>query len=132
MTQTLSDTGTGDTYSEECGPEEASQLEALLDSLNDAKCRGILQTLRESSVALSAKEVAEAANYSLSTTYRKLDTLTEAGLLAERKDQGPDGRPRSKYAVVVDWIGVRIGGREPFEVTLFEDATRLCFANPGP
>ncbi|MEF8856503.1 MAG: ArsR family transcriptional regulator, partial [Haloplanus sp.] len=52
----------------------------------------------------------------LSTTYRKLDELTEAGLLAERTRLCPDGKHASEYVRVVEEVLVDAGAG--FELTI--------------
>lgn len=56
---------------------EVSEVESLFDILDDADCRSILRTTSEG--ALSASELSEECDIPLSTTYRKLESLTEAG-----------------------------------------------------
>jgi DNA-binding transcriptional ArsR family regulator len=70
-------------------------VDDLLGALDDAGCRAMLDATGEQ--ALSARELSERCDLPLSTTYRKLDRLTEAGLLAERTRVSEDGRHASEY-----------------------------------
>jgi DNA-binding transcriptional ArsR family regulator len=86
-----------------------SAVQQLLDALDDADCRAILNATRER--ALTAKEVSEAHDLPLSTTYRKLDLLTEAGLLKERTRIRQSGKHASEYARLVDDVVISLGPR---------------------
>lgn len=91
-----------------------SAVQQLLDALDDADCRAILDATREQ--ALTAKEVSEAHDLPLSTTYRKLDLLTEAGLLEERTRIRQSGKHASEYARLVDDVVISLGPRGETEV----------------
>ena len=54
------------------------ELQTLLDALDDADASAIIRTLEESA---TANEVSERCDIPLSPTSRKLDPLTETGLL---------------------------------------------------
>ena len=64
------------------------ELQTLLDALDDADARAIIKAIEESA---TANEVSERCDIPLSTTYRKLDVLTEAGLLVEGTEIRSDG-----------------------------------------
>jgi DNA-binding transcriptional ArsR family regulator len=89
-------------------------VQQLLNALDDADCRAILDATRER--ALTAKEVSEAHDLPLSTTYRKLDLLTEAGLLEERTRIRQSGKHASEYARLVDDVVISLGPRGETEV----------------
>lgn len=67
----------------------------VLEALNDAGCREILEATGET--ALSATELADACDIPSSTTYRKLDFLTDIGLLEERIRIDPGGSNTCEY-----------------------------------
>lgn len=79
----------------------------LLDALGDGDCRAILDATSDG--ALSASEVAETCDLALSTTYRKLDLLTDAGLLVERTRIRRSGKHASEYARAVEDVVVSFG-----------------------
>jgi DNA-binding transcriptional ArsR family regulator len=91
-------------------------VQQLVDALDDADCRAILDATREE--ALTANEVSEAQDLPLSTTYRKLDLLTEAGLLEERTRIRPSGKHASEYTRVVDDIVISLAPRGEMEVRM--------------
>jgi len=99
----------------ELGADDSPDLQAVLDALDDLDCRMIVKRLEE---PMSANEVAEATGVPLSTTYRKLDVLTEASILEERTEIREGGHHTTKY--VLDFEAVRIElseGRE-FEASI--------------
>jgi DNA-binding transcriptional ArsR family regulator len=61
--------------------ESRAEVQSLLDALGDADCRAILEATSEE--ALTAAEVSETVDLPKSTTYRKLETLSELDLLEE-------------------------------------------------
>lgn len=67
--------------------DDTADANVICDTLGDADCRLIAARLDE---PMTASEVAERCDVPLSTTYRKLDRLTEVGLVAEgtRIDDG--------------------------------------------
>ena len=81
---------------------DADEVQAILYALQDDGCRAVLDATGETS--MSASELADACDLPLSTTYRKLDTLTETGLLAERTRLCPDGKHTSEYVRTVEEI----------------------------
>jgi DNA-binding transcriptional ArsR family regulator len=91
-----------------------SAVQQFLDALGDADCRAILDATGKQ--ALTASEVAEAHDFPLSTTYRKLDILTEAGLLEERTRIRQSGKHASEYTRLVDDIVISLGPRGETEV----------------
>jgi predicted transcriptional regulator len=88
-----------DPFAGEDGPE----LETVLGALEDEDCRAIITTLDE---PMTASEISDASDVPLSTTYRKLDLLSEASLLTESTEIRSDGRHTSRYAV--DFEEVRV------------------------
>jgi len=76
--------------------EDAPDLQEVLDALDDSDCRKIVRALEE---PMTADEISDRSGVPLSTTYRKLDLLTEASLLEEGTEIRPDGQHASRYAV---------------------------------
>jgi DNA-binding transcriptional ArsR family regulator len=87
-------------------------VQSVLDALDDADCRRILAATDGD--ALSASELAERCDLALSTTYRKLDTLTDLGLLSEQLRVRRSGAHTSEYRRAVDDVTVSVspGGIE--------------------
>jgi len=93
--------------------EEGPDLQDVLDALDDPKCRVIVRNLEE---PMTAEEIAEACDVPLSTTYRKLDMLTEASLLREGMEIRPDGQHASKYERDFEEVVVAITEDREFDV----------------
>ncbi|MFD1633983.1 helix-turn-helix domain-containing protein [Haloplanus ruber] len=95
---------------------DAEEVQALLDALHDPDCRTVLDAT--SDAPLSARELSEACDLPLSTTYRKLDTLTEVGLLDERTRLCPDGKHASEYVRRVESVDIDVDGEDGFVLTV--------------
>lgn len=100
-----------DPFPDEGGPE----LQRVLDALDDPDCRKIVRALEE---PMTADEVSDAADVPLSTTYRKLDLLTEASLLEEETEIRPDGQHASKYTVAFEEVVIGLADTGGFEVDI--------------
>ncbi|AQL44339.1 hypothetical protein BV210_17160 [Halorientalis sp. IM1011] len=87
--------------------EETGRIQSVLDALHDADCRAILDATSRD--ALSANEVSDACDLPLSTTYRKLELLTDAGLLEERTRICTTGKHSSEYVRTVEDVVVTLG-----------------------
>jgi DNA-binding transcriptional ArsR family regulator len=99
---------------------DAETRDTLLSALDDADGRAILEATDEE--PLTASEISDACDLPLSTAYRKIDLLTEAGLLSERTRLRNSGKHTSEYERAVDdvvvsmdgdGIEVRVAHREP-------------------
>jgi DNA-binding transcriptional ArsR family regulator len=93
--------------------DEGPDLQDVLDALDDPKCRVIVQNLDE---PMTAEEISEACDVPLSTTYRKLDLLTEASLLREGMQIRPDGQHASQYETNFEEVIVQLSEDRNFEV----------------
>lgn len=80
------------------GRDRALALSSVLRALQDSDCQSLVLALDE---AKMAGELSEECEIPLSTTYRKLETLTEATLLAEETEIDPDGHHTTRYRVVL-------------------------------
>lgn len=98
-----------------------SAVQEILDALDDSDCRAILDATSEK--ALTANEVAETHDLPLSTTYRKLDLLTEAGLVEERTRIRQSGKHASEYTRLVDDVVISLGPRGESEVQVSREKT---------
>lgn len=83
-------------------------VEPLLGALTDADCRAILEAVSHGEETLSATELSDACEVPLSTTYRKLDRLTDAGLLEERLRIHRSGKHVTEYAAAVDDVHISV------------------------
>jgi DNA-binding transcriptional ArsR family regulator len=93
--------------------DDGPELESVLDALHDEDCRKIVAVLTE---PMTADAIAEATDIPLSTTYRKLDKLTEASLLEEGVEIRSDGQHASRYAVAFDEVAIGLSEDNDFGV----------------
>lgn len=75
---------------------EPPAVDDVLGTLHDADCRTIIRHLEE---PMSAGEISETCDIPSSTTYRKLDRLTEADLLEESTAVRSDGHHTTLYDI---------------------------------
>ncbi|MFC7073001.1 helix-turn-helix domain-containing protein [Halovenus rubra] len=87
---------------------EPTEVEALLGALEDEDCRAILEATDGES--LTANELSETCELALSTAYRKLELLTETGLLEEQLRLSRNGKHTSEYVRSVDDVHVSLEG----------------------
>src|SRR6056297_3071284 len=97
------------------GDSDQPELASVLDALNDEDCRRIVEALSE---PLTAEEISEVTDIPLSTTYRKLDRLTDAGLLEEGVEVRRDGQHVSRYILVFDEVSIRLSDDQELELEL--------------
>jgi DNA-binding transcriptional ArsR family regulator len=98
-------------------PREQDELDAeiVLDALDDADARAIIRALDE---PMTASELSDACDIPLSTTYRKLDLLTEASLLLEGTEVRSDGHHTTRYEVAFEEVRVALDEDRRFEVAV--------------
>ncbi|WP_435347727.1 helix-turn-helix domain-containing protein [Haloarchaeobius sp. HRN-SO-5] len=87
----------------------------VLEALDDADCHAIIEALTE---PMTASELSDACDIPLSTTYRKLDRLTEASLLAEETQLRPDGRHTSQYRVNFEDVTIMLAEDHSLELQI--------------
>ncbi|MBB6645264.1 winged helix-turn-helix domain-containing protein [Halobellus ruber] len=95
--------------------EEPPDLQPLLDALDDADARDIIREIEESA---TANEISERCDIPLSTTYRKLDLLTDAGLLEEGTEIRADGHHTTSYTVTFEEVRVSLTDSREFAVEI--------------
>lgn len=95
-------------------PGEEVSIDHYFDILEDQASRAIIEATSERS--LSAKEISDACNLPASTTYRKLERMSEAGLLKESIRIKQSGKHTCEYAAVVQDLTVSIGGNGGIEL----------------
>ncbi len=84
------------------------RIDQLMSALNDKKSRRILsETTQE---ALSAGEISDRCDIPLSTAYRKLEQLVDAGILIERVRLSSHPDYTREYLLDVTALTVDIGG----------------------
>lgn len=89
-----------------------SEITDLLDALDDADCRAVLEVTGEE--PLSAKDIVDRCDIPSSTAYRKIDRLVEVGLLREGIRIRSSGKHASEYSRSIDHLELSIddGGTE--------------------
>ncbi|MFW6435374.1 MAG: ArsR/SmtB family transcription factor [Halovenus sp.] len=97
------------------GDGDQPELASVLDALNDEGCRQIVEALSE---PMTAEEISEVTDIPLSTTYRKLDRLTDAALLEEGVEVRRDGQHVSRYILVFDEVSIRLSDEQELELEL--------------
>lgn len=95
--------------------DEVPDLQSVLDALEDPDCRTILRSLTR---PMTAEEISEATDIPLSTTYRKLELLTEASLLQEGVAIRPDGHHASRYVVTFEEVVIALSEDREFDVDI--------------
>jgi DNA-binding IclR family transcriptional regulator len=97
------------------GGDDEPALQVVLDALEDPDCRTIVTHLEE---PMTASEIAEAADVPLSTTYRKLDLLAEASILAETTEIREGGHHTTKYVLDFEAVRIALSEDREFEVSI--------------
>nr|WP_207891682.1 winged helix-turn-helix domain-containing protein [Natrarchaeobius halalkaliphilus] len=110
----------GITAEESIGVTDEADADEILALLDDQYAQVILQQTRNN--AMSAKEISEICDISISTVYRRTERLVECGLLAERRVAQPDGTHYSLYEARLDELTVRLTD-DGFKITVSEKAT---------
>ncbi|MXV60881.1 helix-turn-helix domain-containing protein [Natronorubrum sp. JWXQ-INN-674] len=90
-------------------------LERVIGALDDADCREIVSLLE---APKTVPEIAEEAELPLSTTYRKLDLLTEADLVNETVGVRQGRHHKSRYVADFDCIGITLDDDREFQVAI--------------
>ncbi|WP_372912310.1 helix-turn-helix domain-containing protein [Salinigranum sp.] len=95
--------------------EEPDELQPVLNALDDADARAIVRGLEK---PMTASEISERCDIPLSTTYRKLDLLTDASLLKEGTAIRADGHHATTYEVSFEAVRVLLTESREFEVEI--------------
>lgn len=99
----------------------------ILDALDDPDCRHILEATSDES--LTASELSETCDLPLSTTYRKVERLSDSGLLRETIRLHRTGKHVNEYSRNVEdiVISVQDSGALELSVTHTVEPTRNTF-----
>ncbi|WP_435074448.1 helix-turn-helix domain-containing protein [Halorubrum sp. HHNYT27] len=89
--------------------EDPPSVDDVLDALADDAARRIVTALTEPK---TASDLSEECDIPLSTTYRKLEKLTDASLLRESTDIRRDGQHTTRYSVSFDSVTVSLDGAD--------------------
>jgi response regulator of citrate/malate metabolism len=91
---------------EETHSSDESNNQSLLSVFDDTDSRAIMEATSEES--RSASELAEICNLPLSTAYRKVDQLTDVGMLQEQTRIRQTGKHTSEYRRALEGLSVEI------------------------
>lgn len=95
--------------------DAAPDLQVVLDALEDPDCRGLVRELDE---PRTARELSEAREMPLSTTYRKLELLSNASLVEERTQIRSGGHHTTEYALDFDAVRIALDEEREFNVDI--------------
>jgi DNA-binding transcriptional ArsR family regulator len=85
--------------------DDSPAFECVIAALDDEACREIIAILEE---PMTVDEIAEATDRPLSTTYRKLDSLTDAGLVEEAVAVREGRHQKSRYVTNLGRISIAL------------------------
>ncbi|MFC7157985.1 helix-turn-helix domain-containing protein [Halomarina halobia] len=100
--------------------DDGSEMQAVLDALDDATCQRIIVELDQ---PMTASELSETCDVPLSTTYRKLDDLSEASLVAEETEIRRDGHHTTRYRRDFEEVVIRLSEDRRLAVTIERPST---------
>lgn len=95
--------------------EDSPELQVVLDALDDPDCRQIVRQLTE---PMTAGEISNRCDIATSTTYRKLDRLTDASILDEQTQIRTDGHHTAKYVLTFEAVRIFLNDKREFEVSI--------------
>ncbi|MFC6731084.1 MULTISPECIES: helix-turn-helix domain-containing protein [unclassified Haladaptatus] len=95
--------------------DDAPAVQEILDSLDDPACRTLIRRLTE---PMTARELSDAADVPLSTTYRKLEQLNDASLLATQMKLRQDGHHQTMYHTAFEEVSIWLDENREFDVSI--------------
>lgn len=95
--------------------DDGADADVVLDALDDEDARRILRQLED---PMTASELSESCDIPLSTTYRKLELLTDAALLEEGTELRADGHHTTTYDVAFEEVRVWLAENREVEVAV--------------
>ena len=95
--------------------ESKPDPEVVLDALADDAAQAIVSELGE---PMTASELSDACEIPLSTTYRKLELLTDAALLSESTEIRRDGQHTTRYSLAFEEVRVRLTDNRDLSVEI--------------
>lgn len=85
--------------------DDTPDVQSVLKALQDPDCQEIIRVLSE---PMTAEEISNAAEIPMSTTYRKLEWLTEASLLEEGLEIRTSGQHAKRYVTAFDDVSIQL------------------------
>jgi predicted transcriptional regulator len=96
-----------------------NKTESFVRTITDCECRRILSAIETEAKAV--KELSEECDIPLSTTYRKVNRLQEAGLVEEKIELSSSGNHTSVYRQEFDGAMITLSEDGEFEVELVSE-----------
>lgn len=109
-----------------CTDDNDPDTTTVLTALEDTDCRAILEATADES--MTASELSEACDVPLSTTYRKLEILTDATLLEERIRICRSGKHATEYRKCFEDVTVSVPDCGSVEI----DVEPIADSEPSP
>lgn len=97
--------------------EPETELQAVLDALDDTDCRAILRAL---DTPMTTRELMNDCDLSQTTAYRKLEVLHGANLVEEDTELRDDGHHTTRYTRAFAGVAIGLTGEDSFEVTMID------------
>ncbi|AEH35977.1 helix-turn-helix domain-containing protein [Halopiger xanaduensis] len=107
--------------SERLSVDRAADPDRIIDALDDDACCDILSVLEE---PMTVKEIADEAEVPLSTTYKKVDRLTDTSLVVEEIQLRPGGHHRSQYVARFERLAVEFDENRDLQVEIERSPTK--------
>lgn len=95
--------------------DDTPPLRDILGVLDDEGCRDIIVVLE---APMTAPEIAEAADLPLSSTYRKLDRLTDSRLVTETVGLREGRHRTSRYVLDFDRLSIRFDDERKLQLEI--------------
>lgn len=92
------------------GEETDVDVQAICDVIGDERNLTLIRTLGRSDAAMTAGDLAEAADIPESTVYRKMDAVCETPIVRRAVALSEDGPQASVYSVVADTVTLSFAG----------------------
>ena len=99
--------------------DESPDAAAVLDALDDPDCRRLIRAL---DAPHTARELSEACDMPLSTTYRKLELLSEASIVEERTRIREGGHHTTQYSLAVESVRFTLDDDRELDVSITRPA----------
>ena len=91
-------------------------IQQILSAFNDTDCRTIIEVVSDSDDCLSASEVSDLCTVPLSTTYRKLELLTEAGIFEQKLRIRRSGKHTNEYTQRIEDVRISVDADDGIEL----------------
>ncbi|ARS88692.1 winged helix-turn-helix domain-containing protein [Natrarchaeobaculum aegyptiacum] len=108
-------------WSEPSAADETPAIESVVGALDDDGCRAIVTALE---TPMTAEEIAVETGLPRSTTYRKLDQLTEASLVTELEPVAA-GHGTARYVADFESVAIDLDERRRFRVRIRRATSRM-------